>query len=244
MLTRSIRNTNIKQNIRLYYKIQKRNLLFPNEKYINAKGNKNKADYHRFKYVFDIHKNLDGKMLDIGCNDGYFMRTFPWKFSSFSGIDMFSVQKYTNNLFTKNKTKYTLSNKIKYITGLFENIKFSEKFDFVFAGEIIEHVQDPDRFLNCLTKVLSPHSRWCITTPDNVGIDLEEHNRQFSEESLNILLEKYFQTYHIDHLKSPAGSWPFLVAFGSGKRISFVKRFISWTSKLRKNFLRQYSVVK
>lgn len=33
-------------------------------------------------------------MLDVGCNDGYFMRHFEWRFDSYVGCDMFSIQSY------------------------------------------------------------------------------------------------------------------------------------------------------
>jgi len=35
-----------------------------------------------------------GTMLDVGCNDGYFMRHFEWCFDSYVGCDMFSIQSY------------------------------------------------------------------------------------------------------------------------------------------------------
>ena len=227
-----------------YYRVQKRNLLFPNEKYIHSSLNINKADLHRFKFVHNIFKNQTGSMLDIGCNDGYFMRRFPWKFDTFLGLDMFSIQKYTNNLFSKQKKRYTLSGKISYITGLFEEIHFQRKFDFVFAGEIIEHVRNPDVFLNHLVKVLKPNSVWCITTPDNIGIELEEHNRQFTDISLYQLLQKYFCNIHIVHLKSPGNSWPFLIATGDGKRISITKRLFLWSSQKFHYLLRRFTIPK
>lgn len=66
-----------------YYEMQQPNLLYPNERYINSVENKNKADLYRMQFVFDDMQDVnkaENKMLDIGCNDGFFMRHFDWKF--------------------------------------------------------------------------------------------------------------------------------------------------------------------
>lgn len=50
-----------------------------------------------------------GAMLDVGCNDGYFMRHFNWKFDKYLGIDMFSIYEY---LRTEDITGYNKDGKI------------------------------------------------------------------------------------------------------------------------------------
>lgn len=204
---------------RKYYEVQKRNLLFPNEDYIRSKENVNKADVKRFNKVFNLHKNLKGKMLDVGCNDGYFMRTFKWKFDSFVGIDIYDIHTYTHGKYKDQQKKYINNGKIRYLSGPFESASpFLGNYDFVFAGEIIEHVEDADRFVRALQCVLKPNGRWCITTPNDIGLDLEEHNRQFSKQSLHRFLSKYFASFQVDILKSPGNSWSFLVAYGTAER--------------------------
>lgn len=78
----------------IYYEKQRPNLLYPNEKYINSIENVNKADLYRMQYIYEDNKEHVGTMLDIGCNDGYFMRHFLWNFGKYIGIDMFSIEEY------------------------------------------------------------------------------------------------------------------------------------------------------
>ena len=198
-----------------YRKAQKVNLLYPNEDYISSKTNINKADLNRLKYVFKLHHNLKGTMLDIGCNDGYFMRHFPWKFSKYTGIDLFNIIQYTKGNYWLLRKYYTKNYQITYRQGYYEDISATlGQFDFIFAGEIIEHVEDPNLFMKSIKQNLKPGSTWCLSTPNDVGEDLPEHNRQFSKKSLNALLSKYFTNYKIYEIKSPGDSWPFLIATG------------------------------
>lgn len=199
---------------------QRRNLLYPNEEYIFSPDNENKADLHRMQYVFNLHKDLEGSMLDIGCNDGFFMRAFPWRFSLFVGVDLFSIDAFTRGKYRATPEKYTLNGKIRYIQGEFEKLgPVLGVFDFVFAGEVIEHVLDEELFLRAFVKTLKPTSHWCITTPNDVGVHLPEHNRQYSIDSLRMLLSRYFNDFEVRVLPSPGDSWPFLVAFGQGRKV-------------------------
>lgn len=210
-----INHLNLVKHIK-YLRAQKVNLRYPNEQYIASVANINKADLHRFNYIYGLHKNLRGKMLDIGCNDGFLMRHYPWKFQRFLGIDIFSISQYTKGKYWFNRKYYTKDFTIRYKQGYFEDIASKlEKFDFIFAGEIIEHVQNPDVFIKSLKSTLKPKARWCISTPNSIGKDLPEHNRQFSKKTLTYLLTKYFKDFRIVELKSPGDSWPFLIVYGT-----------------------------
>ena len=195
-----------------YYKMQKPNLLYPNEKYINSETNINKADLVRMKYVYeDIlpYLKTSGVMVDVGCNDGYFMRQFEWPFELYYGVDMFSIEEY---LSTNNIDRYTKGGKIQYITGLFEEINLDIKADFIFAGEVIEHVLDVNVFLKKISAMLKPNAWACITTPNNIGGDLPEHHRQYNRRELEETLLKFFKEVEITELPSIGNSWPFLYA--------------------------------
>lgn len=194
-----------------YYEMQKPNLLYPNEEYINSEKNINKADLSRFTYVYnDILQNVTGGiMLDVGCNDGYFMRHFNWPFTQYIGVDMFSINEY---LKSEDVSNFTKGGKIEYRTGLVEKMKFKEKFDFIFAGEIIEHVVDVKEFLLVLEKILKDGGYICFTTPNNIGISQPEHNRQYDLEALSSELSPFFEIVKIDVLPAINDSWPFLYA--------------------------------
>ena len=207
------------RNKQAYIKQQMRNLQYPNEEYINSADNKNKADLIRFRRVYRMHKHLTGRMLDIGCGDGFFLRTFPWKFSRFVGLDMYTIDQFLRGKYQENLELYSNRGKILYINGIFEETAdLLNEFDFVFAGEIIEHVPDVETFLSAFFKKVKKGGCWCLTTPNNVGKDLEEHRRQFTKESLYEALRKQTRHLEIEELVSPKGSWPFLIAYGRRPR--------------------------
>lgn len=195
-----------------YYEMQKINLLFPNESYINSESNINKADLVRMTHIYEDTKDVivqGGAMLDIGCNDGFFMRHFNWPFSTYVGIDMFSISEY---LHTDQIAPYTKNGKITYITGLFEQVNLDQKFDFVFAGEIIEHVEKVKPFLKTIDRYLAEDGYVCFTTPNNVGKNQPEHYRQYNKTSLEKELKNFFEIIKIEELPAINSSWPFLYA--------------------------------
>lgn len=197
---------------RKYYQMQSGNLLYPNEEYINSENNVNKADLVRMQHVYkDVVGDFcsESAMLDIGCNDGFFMRHFDWPFNKFIGIDMFSIKEY---LHTNDIWKYTKEGKITYIKGLFEEVVLDKKFDFIFAGEIIEHVENVADFLQMVDEKLADNGILCITTPNNIGANLKEHYRQYTVKSLKETLEKFFCVIKIEELPAVNTSWPFLYA--------------------------------
>ncbi len=199
-----------------YYEMQRPNLLYPNEEYINSKENVNKADLVRMKHVYEDNNIFfsGGAMLDVGCNDGYFMRHFDWGFDRYIGIDMFSINEY---LRTEDITGYDKDGKIVYQTGIFEDMELGEKFDFIFAGEIIEHVENVERFLKKIQICLSNKGSACFTTPNNIGISQPEHYRQYNKQTLRKQLEKFFTVEKIEELPSINNSWPFLYARVKGR---------------------------
>lgn len=195
-----------------YYEMQRPNLLFPNESYINSDTNKNKADLVRMTHIYEDTKSIavnGGSMLDVGCNDGFFMRHFNWPFNNYVGVDMFSISEY---LHTDEIEPYTKNGKITYITGLFEEVKLTQKFDFIFAGEIIEHVEKVRSFLTAIDKCLAENGYVCFTTPNNIGKNQPEHYRQYNKKGLEKELKKYFEIIKIEELPAINSSWPFLYA--------------------------------
>lgn len=97
-------------------------------------------------------------LLDIGCGDGQISELIAksTKFKVF-GVDL-SSQNVTRC--TKRGIACTQSNldkKLPYKSGY---------FDFVFAGEVIEHLFDTNKFLKEINRVLKPGGVLIITTPN------------------------------------------------------------------------------
>lgn len=81
--------------------------------------------------------------------------------------------------------------KVRYIVkdireGLFGNQNF---FDYIIAGEVIEHLEDPKKFIGDCLRILKPKGWLCISTPWEEGvrqgaIDREAHIWSFSEQDM------------------------------------------------------------
>lgn len=206
-------------NFEEYYEMQKTNLDYPNEEYINSEDNINKADLYRFNFVYENNRELQGKMLDVGCNDGFFMRNYNWKFEKYLGVDMFSISEYTHGKYDEKKELYTKNGKIEYFTGLIEELEVeNDEYDFIFAGEILEHVLDEHEFLKIIQDKVKQGGRVVFTTPNNVGGNHREHLRQFKKSELEMLLTQYFEKVDIVILPSINGAWASLYAKCESKR--------------------------
>jgi len=112
---------------------------------------------HAGRY-FKISKILkDGNLLDIGCgkpaefmNDGSFLIFIDRKNSI--GIDV-------NNLKINN---------FKFVKASVLNLPFkNETFDNIVAMEILEHIEDVDRALSEIKRVLKKDGVFIMSTPDN-----------------------------------------------------------------------------
>lgn len=195
-----------------YYEMQRINLEYPNEEYIQAEENINQADKVRMDYVFKDNSQLTGIMLDVGCNDGFFARTYPWKFTKIIALDMYSIEEYTRGDYSKNPSKYSKDGLIEFNTGLVEDQSFEIQFDFIFAGEVIEHVIFPKKLLTVLTGAMKTDGVVVLTTPNDIGANSPEHFRSYSIPSLKKELEVYFLHLKIEIIKTPGDSWDFIYA--------------------------------
>ena len=89
-----------------------------------------------------------------------------------------------------------------------EEFDLDEKFDIVFAGELIEHLSNPGNFLNCAKKHLLPGGKILLTTPNRFSIlslsfiirfgqveayhkPIAKHVLYFDEDSLCSLLKRH-----------------------------------------------------
>ena len=103
------------------------------------------------------------KLLDIGCYDGHVGILLKNKFGKkcqIYGVDA-----------APNSVKLALKNGIQAkLCDVTKGISFeSNMFDYVFAGEIIEHLYDTDFFLEEIKRVLKPNGILIITTPNFIS---------------------------------------------------------------------------
>lgn len=101
-------------------------------------------------------------VLDIGCGDGTISVLIrELKNCKVVGVDISS-----------NALKLAKKKDIEVIQhNLEEPLPFKDSsFDCVFAGEIIEHIFDTDFFVREIWRVLKPHGKLIVTTPNLAGL--------------------------------------------------------------------------
>lgn len=146
------------------------------------------------------------QVIDLGCGGGFIMEKIKASGNKVTGVEI------SENAIKKARQKgfkvFNLS-----LEGDWAK-RINEKFDVAFAGEIIEHIFDTDKFLQNIRKVLKKNGSLIITTPnlaslgkrlfllvgENPGIETTArkrdvgHIRYFTFATLtNLLIENNFR---------------------------------------------------
>lgn len=129
--------------------------------------------------MLDYYKKIlpyikDKKVLDVGCagHDLLDTRIYENTYRLWNHWFIYKTAKQTIGIDIEEKS-------IKAINDLglsakvmdAEQIKFDEKFDVVFAGELIEHLPNPGLFLKAAQKVLKPSGIIVLTTPNTFAVN-------------------------------------------------------------------------
>ncbi len=118
----------------------------------------------RLEFVAGIVADFRPKrVLDVGCGTGANLtaplaQRFPE--TSFVGIDSDPASiAYANRESPAGNAQYFVE----------ANFGDTETYDLVIASEVIEHVEDPDAFLNSLRGFLAPDGKLVLTLPNGLG---------------------------------------------------------------------------
>lgn len=135
-----------------------------------------------------IKKNMFGKILDIGANQGLLHKMIDD--GKMIGLDIV-VSNYSRRM----------------VKGSAEKMPFKENsFDTVIAGEVLEHLPHPEKFMRECKRVLRSNGIVIITTPNRNALinkllhkfdhaktsEVDFHRHVFTEEELKTLASKYF----------------------------------------------------
>lgn len=154
------------------------------------------------------YKYKKKRILEIGCNDGVFLKNFKKKdvlgIEPCSNIAKSSIQKGLNVL-TEYWT-YKLSNKIKKKYG---------KFDIIFSANTITHIQNLNEVFKAINNILNEDGFLIIQDPSllelikNNAYDqfYNEHIYVFSYLSLSNILKKHnLEILNLENVKDHGGS--------------------------------------
>lgn len=206
----------------------------------------NNTENTRSSFVFDWITSLLEKsgytsnfqtMLEIGCGQGYLLEKFD--------VDQkFGIE--------PSKDASTEASKKANIRNIgFENISESETYDLLLSYCVIEHIAQPELFLNKTKDILAPDGLMILALPiqDKFNYDLffMDHLYHFSHENLRLFLAIHgfeivnfelgkdaysniglYLCKHAPNLNDP------LFQFNKNKNISYVKTVIKAIDELHK----------
>jgi len=118
----------------------------------------------RFEEVTRVIEKVDGKVLDLGCNDGTFSKVIfdKTQAKSLIGIDVVKKTIDWANKHWKN------TGGMKFMVADAHNLPFeSNSFDAVFALEMLEHVFDPLKVLQEARRVLKKDGYGVFLVPSD-----------------------------------------------------------------------------
>ena len=113
--------------------------------------------------IVNNHNNCkNGKLLDVGCGEGFVMKHFYDKSWSVEGIDFseYGLSSFNSDLldfFQKGDIIQIIEAKIKNL----------DKFDVIWLGNVLEHVIDPINLLKRLKLLLNSKGTIVITVPND-----------------------------------------------------------------------------
>lgn len=151
------------------------------------------ARYVAFMHPFCTHKIV----LDAACGTGYGTQILSWAATHVWGIDIepaaieYGMEMYqTENM--------------SFVIGDVTDMPFPEgMFDVVVSFETIEHLSEPEKFVDEVWRVLRPNGVFIVSAPEQSGSAW--HSRDYNDEELEALLlrfphrQYYGQGFGLEH---------------------------------------------
>ncbi len=151
---------------------------------------KKELHYIDWARYWDMAKYFKGgRFLDLGVFNSPLIIELKKRFkdSEFIGLD------YCEPVLKELQQRHP---EVKYVVGDVMNIPFEDGyFDYVVAGELIEHLESPTAFIKEAMRVLKGGGIFSLSTPKEEGttqgIVSREHLWTFDEQDINNLLKQY-----------------------------------------------------
>lgn len=108
--------------------------------------------------TFEPFLSAEGRALELGCSDGFMTEMIAGRVSRLDVVD-------GSEKFLAEARKRDLPN-VEFKLALFEEFTAEEKYDFVVASYILEHVLDPVGVMKMARTVLKPDGLLMIVVPN------------------------------------------------------------------------------
>lgn len=152
----------------------------------------------RMQIISEMFSHLGNnlKVLDVGSGDGV-LGEQVWKMGNYViAVDLPKVASQAHGL-----------EGLLAVVGDAEQLPFSSNiFDVVLASEIIEHLWNPNSFVEEAYRILKPVGHLIVSTPEGIeSLRYDSHKNYFTVDGLARLLGTRFTLIEVKRLK-PAGT--------------------------------------
>lgn len=156
-------------------------------KFYSKLGSISYSDWRLKTLVENSSLEMSGKILDIGCGKGNFLLRFSEKFPDWK---LYGVEASENALkFAKERLP-----KAQFYEGLFTYDPFGEKFNLIVSLGVMEHLEDPNSFLQTAKSCLKENGIFLFDVPNfklnPADLFVFDHLNHFTNETLQNLLHK------------------------------------------------------
>ena len=161
---------------------------------------------HMIAYM-ETAKMISGKVLEIGCGEGYGLAELAPKTEQYLAVD-----KYDTPISKELKKQNNISFRqieVPPLQGIEDN-----SIDFVVAFQIIEHINDDELFISEIFRVLRPGGKLILTTPNKLMSLTRNpwHFREYIPNEMQEILETSFKDINIKGV------------FGLGKAMDYYEK--------------------
>ena len=162
----------------------------------------------RFNIVTEKIRGLKDKvrgnqLLDLGSDDGKYAEAFVRM-----GFEVDCVDRDENNLRMLRERNCGISRAYRMT---FEELNINRKYDLIWAGEVLEHVENSYKFLQKIKSLMKPVSYLVLTTPNGESFTRflqeltpgtwkgwnKEHKFLYNLDQLKLDLQSFFEPQNI-----------------------------------------------
>ena len=138
-------------------------------------------------------KIISGTVLEVGSGEGYGIMELAPKAEHYIAVDKYNTD-ISDELDEANNITF-IQSEVPPLKGIKDN-----SVDFVVTFQVIEHIEDDERFLQEIHRVLKPGGKVILTTP-NVMMSLTRnpwHTREYTPEQMGDVLESSFDNFELN----------------------------------------------
>ena len=129
----------------------------------------------RFKWVVEeIGKQRPKNMIDLGCADGYLALTLAKRGVVTEGINLYEP---SIEIATERARKHKLPASFN-VLDLFEMAEKPYIYDAVVLFEVLEHLPDPKKAIDCCMRLVAPGGSFYLSTPSPMHVGVEQHKNE------------------------------------------------------------------